>query len=147
MPLEEFVDSFTFTRFDPAGVVTGNDNIKSATSVIDYLFRVLGYEYLERTDLIHVPNEPRTTDLGPANHHDANHRESVEKQEAQQAEDTTTAPTVLKSPKPPDSQETRAEAKTKGYTGEMCSSCGSMRVKRSGSCGVCEDCGTTTGCS
>jgi len=54
VPLEEFVDKFTFTRFEPSGTVGGHDNIKSATSVIDYIFRMLGYEYLGREDLVHV---------------------------------------------------------------------------------------------
>ena len=54
VPLEEFVEAFTFTRFEPAGVVVGNDSIKSATSVLDYIFRELGISYLDRTDLAHV---------------------------------------------------------------------------------------------
>jgi len=55
VPLEEFVDTFTFQRFEPQGVVEGHPNIKMATSIIDYIFRVLGYEYLGRTDLVQVP--------------------------------------------------------------------------------------------
>ena len=55
VPLEEFVDTFTFQRFEPQGIVEGHPNIKMATSIIDYIFRVLGYEYLGRTDLVHVP--------------------------------------------------------------------------------------------
>ncbi len=54
VPLEEFVDAFTFTRFEPAGLVIGNDSIKNATSVLDYIFRELGVSYLRRTDLAHV---------------------------------------------------------------------------------------------
>jgi ribonucleoside-diphosphate reductase alpha chain len=54
VPLEEFVEAFTFTRFEPAGPVIGNDSIKSATSVLDYIFRELGVSYLGRTDLAHV---------------------------------------------------------------------------------------------
>jgi len=55
VPLEEFVDAFTFTRFEPAGLVTGNDSIKNATSVLDYIFRELAVSYLGRNDLAHVP--------------------------------------------------------------------------------------------
>ena len=55
MPLEEFVDTFTFTRFEPQGMVDGHPNIKMATSILDYVFRVLGMEYLGRTDLVQVP--------------------------------------------------------------------------------------------
>ena len=54
VPLEEFVEAFTFTRFEPAGLVIGNDSIKNATSVLDYIFRELGVSYLGRSDLAHV---------------------------------------------------------------------------------------------
>jgi len=54
VPLEEYVDSFTFTRFEPSGMVTGNDAIKMATSILDYLFRELAISYLDRHDLSHV---------------------------------------------------------------------------------------------
>jgi ribonucleoside-diphosphate reductase alpha chain len=54
VPLEEFVEAFTFTRFEPAGVVEGNDVIKMATSILDYIFRELAVSYLDRNDLAHV---------------------------------------------------------------------------------------------
>jgi ribonucleoside-diphosphate reductase alpha chain len=54
VPLEEFVDAFTFTKFEPAGMVQGNEAIKNATSVLDYIFRELAVSYLDRTDLAHV---------------------------------------------------------------------------------------------
>jgi ribonucleoside-diphosphate reductase alpha chain len=54
VPLEEFVEAFTFTRFDPAGMVEGNDAIKMSTSILDYLFRELAISYLGRNDLAHV---------------------------------------------------------------------------------------------
>ncbi|NQV82744.1 MAG: vitamin B12-dependent ribonucleotide reductase, partial [Rhodospirillales bacterium] len=57
VPLEEFVDSFTFTRFEPSGTVTGNDTIKMATSILDYIFRELAVSYLGRNDLAHVVPE------------------------------------------------------------------------------------------
>ena len=63
VPLEEFVEAFTFTRFEPAGLVIGNDSIKNATSVLDYIFRELGVSYLGRTDLAHVV-PPSDEDLG-----------------------------------------------------------------------------------
>jgi len=55
VPLEEFVDAFVSTRFEPAGVVEGNDAIVSATSVIDYIFRELAISYLGRDDLKSAP--------------------------------------------------------------------------------------------
>jgi ribonucleoside-diphosphate reductase alpha chain len=54
VPLEEYVDAFTFTRFEPAGLVQGNDTIKNATSIIDYIFRELAISYLGRNDLAHI---------------------------------------------------------------------------------------------
>ncbi|RDC74400.1 vitamin B12-dependent ribonucleotide reductase [Rhodovulum sp. 12E13] len=62
VPLEEFVDAFTFTRFEPAGMVQGNDSIKSATSILDYIFRELAVSYLDRTDLAHVKPDGMTFD-------------------------------------------------------------------------------------
>jgi ribonucleoside-diphosphate reductase alpha chain len=54
VPLEEFVEAFSYTRFDPSGIVQGNDTIKMATSVLDYIFRELAISYLDRTDLANV---------------------------------------------------------------------------------------------
>ncbi len=125
VPLEEFVDAFTFTRFEPSGPVTGHPVIKNSTSILDYVFRVLGYEYLGRKDFVHV--------------------------KSMEVMDTKTE-IIREIPKEKQLRITGAEAKvfeakSKGYTGEQCSSCGSMKLKRNGSCAVCEDCGTTTGCS
>ncbi|WP_093972406.1 vitamin B12-dependent ribonucleotide reductase [Boseongicola aestuarii] len=65
VPLEEFVDAFTFTKFEPAGMVQGNDSIKNATSILDYIFRELAVSYLDRTDLAHVkPQGVSFDDLG-----------------------------------------------------------------------------------
>ncbi|MCF3974852.1 vitamin B12-dependent ribonucleotide reductase [Paracoccus salsus] len=69
VPLEEFVDAFTFTRFEPAGMVQGNDSIKNATSILDYVFRELAVSYLDRTDLAHVkPEGARFDDMGGGEH-------------------------------------------------------------------------------
>jgi ribonucleoside-diphosphate reductase alpha chain len=65
VPLDEYVDAFTFTRFEPSGPVQGNDSIKFATSILDYVFRELAVSYLERFDLAHVdPNEGGFDALG-----------------------------------------------------------------------------------
>src|SRR5699024_1832013 len=58
VPLQEYVDTFTFVRFEPQGMVSGHPNIKMATSVIDFVLRVLGMEYLGRHDLVQVPPAP-----------------------------------------------------------------------------------------
>ncbi len=65
VPLEEYVEAFTFTRFEPAGFVQGNDSIKNATSILDYVFRELAISYLQRYDLAHVdPADIGNTVLG-----------------------------------------------------------------------------------
>jgi len=65
VPLEEFVEAYTFTRFEPSGLVEGNDAIKMSTSVLDYIFREVAVSYLGRTDLAHVaPTVNRSDDVG-----------------------------------------------------------------------------------
>src|SRR5204863_8704013 len=63
VPLEEFVEKFVFTRFEPAGMVD-HPNIKSTTSIVDFIFRALAYEYLGRTDLVHVLDKPEIMNTG-----------------------------------------------------------------------------------
>ena len=71
VPLEEFVDAFTFTKFEPAGMVQGNDSIKNATSILDYIFRELAVSYLDRSDLAHVkPEGASFDDLGKGEQND-----------------------------------------------------------------------------
>jgi ribonucleoside-diphosphate reductase alpha chain len=130
VPLDNYVDAFTFTRYEPAGMVIGDAHVKQATSVPDYIFRVLGHEYLGRDDLVHVK------ETKPAKHEQKN--EAVMAKQA-----ATTARPVKQSA----SAEKIATAKKQGFTGEACSQCGSMKVKQNGSCHLCIDCGTTTGCS
>jgi ribonucleoside-diphosphate reductase alpha chain len=64
VPLDEYVEAFTFVKFEPAGMVQGNDAIKSATSIIDYVFRELAVSYLGRNDLAHVDTDFSNTSLG-----------------------------------------------------------------------------------
>lgn len=65
VPLEEYVDAFVFTKFEPAGIIQGNDAIKNATSILDYVFRELAVSYLDRHDLAHVDqSEFSTTQMG-----------------------------------------------------------------------------------
>ncbi len=71
VPLEEFVEAFTFTRFEPSGMVEGNDSIKMATSILDYIFRELAVSYLGRNDLAHVQPEDLAPDtVGRGNEED-----------------------------------------------------------------------------
>ncbi len=138
VPLEEFVDSFTFTRFDPSGPVQGHEAIKQATSIIDYIFRSLGYEYLGRTDFVHIkPAEEEVPGVQKKILQSATKQEqSPEKQSMQDID------------KGSNEQELKIQiARSRGYTGDQCAACSSMKVKRNGSCTVCDDCGATSGCS
>ena len=220
VPLEEYVDAFTFTRFEPNGPVQGNDSIKYATSIIDYVFRELAVSYMSRFDLAHVdPNESGFDALGkgveegkepedsrgqqatkylskgltrsrtdnlvvmrggsaaissgsdnaPAggskvtslSQHGASARVSdtlegavALKQEAQHDLSPTEKLEALQWSKAgaaaqaaPSKAERRAEAKAKGYEGEMCGECGNFTLVRNGTCMKCDTCGSTTGCS
>src|SRR5262249_182704 len=232
VPLDEYVDAFTFTRFEPAGAgrggggaVEGNDSIKYATSILDYVFRELAVSYLSRFDLAHVdPNESgfdalgkgvdegkspedgpgqqatkylsrgltrsRTDNLvvmrgGPGggasfpsplagegqgggstkvtslSAHGGTHARvssdtiegavalkqevshdlsPTEKLQALQWSKAGAAQTATKA-------ERRAEAKAKGYEGEMCSECGNFTLVRNGTCMKCDTGGSTSGCS
>ena len=137
MPLEELVDTFTFTRFEPSGPVQGHPNLKMATSILDYIFRLLGYEYLNREDLVQVKpdhaNDPVQAQIPGVAHAPAPVK--VVNEATRQVDMSATEP------------DTRMTAKAQGFTGDTCTNCGSMKMKRNGSCMVCIECGTTTGCS
>lgn len=69
VPLEEYVEAFTFTRFEPSGIVRGNDTIKMSTSILDYIFRELAVSYMGRNDLAHVePADLLPDSIGTGNH-------------------------------------------------------------------------------
>ncbi len=135
IPLEEYVDTFTFTRFEPAGPVQGHPNLKMSTSILDYIFRLLGYEYLNRNDLVQV--KPEQSDH-PVQTQLPGTQAVVEKPR------NAATRAVSMSVSEPDS---RSTARAQGFTGDNCTNCGSMKMKRNGSCMVCIECGTTTGCS
>ncbi len=150
MPLDDLVDSFTFTRFEPAGMVQGHNVIKNATSILDYVFRSIGYDYLGRKDFVHVKAVDEISPGGNAAN-GANGKEDaaagadagvsaveepvkkVAAQSGRERSDSVDAQVI--------------QAKVQGFSGEQCENCGSMRVKQNGTCKVCEDCGMTTGCS
>lgn len=148
IPLEEYVDSFTFTRFEPAGPVSGHEAVKNSTSVIDYVFRVLGYEYLNRLDFVHVRPEPKSSDSVQAKLTNGDPKDSESTKVADTKLDSI-SDAVISSENlgELDSSKKISQAKAQGYTGDPCISCGSMKVKRNGSCTVCIDCGETSGCS
>ena len=154
VPLEEFVDAFTFTKFEPNGVVQGHDNVKMATSVIDYIFRDLAMNYLGRYDLVHV----KPVDIKPDAVHGEDHDEEpllemMEKQENVTHSDgqvSVSAHKVFTKESNSDmvrEQRDRQVAKMKGYEGDACPECSSLTLVRNGSCLKCDTCGATTGCS
>jgi ribonucleoside-diphosphate reductase alpha chain len=162
VPLEEFVDAFVFTRFEPNGMVLGNDRIKMSTSVIDYVFRELAINYLGRTDLSHVPDEDLRAD-------------AIGSRPGEGPVAAAALPAVIQAPAPvpvarpaaapapvraaapmsggsgPVAQLGTLSASTiarlKGYEGDPCGDCGQFTMVRNGTCLKCITCGTTTGCS
>lgn len=150
MPLEELVDSFTFTRFEPAGMVQGHNVIRNATSILDYVFRSIGYDYLGRKDFVHVKavDEVPETGKGAKAEQAASSNGAVS--QADQVEVGHDKPSVSSGGGTAVASAADAkviQARVQGYSGEQCENCGSMRVKQNGTCMVCEDCGMTTGCS
>ena len=139
VPLEEYVDKFTFTRFEPSGIVE-HPNIKTATSVLDFVFRALAYEYLDRDDLVHVVDEDRI-------------KQTDNEAQQQLSKIRITAPQPLTPAKPRiiTPQAAGVSAETKKLMGTSadapaCSNCGNITL-RNGTCYMCPNCGTTTGCS
>jgi ribonucleoside-diphosphate reductase alpha chain len=214
VPLEEYVDAFTFTRFEPAGPVQGNVSIKYATSILDYVFRELAVSYMSRYDLAHVdPTESQFDALGkgvnegkaqsgPSKYLSKGltrsrgdnlvvmqggasaavtaHNDSApvggSRVTAMASGASTDTATALKAAEPerdlsptekleqqnwskagsaqaataqaaPSKAERRAEAKARGYEGDMCSECSNFTLVRNGTCIMCYTCGSTTGCS
>ncbi len=157
VPLDEYIDAFCFTRFEPNGMVQGNSQIKMATSVIDYIFRELAITYLDRDDLSHPGGEdlrgdtlgrPRSerTHRGDDDHHEAqtwHDPDDVPERAAGVAAAVATA--VKLAPAPVLSE--RDEARLKGYEGDACGNCGALTLVRNGTCLKCISCGETSGCS
>lgn len=162
VPLEEFIDAFVFTKFDPSGIVTGNEKIKMATSVIDYIFRELAVSYLGRYDLAHVePTElngkaskgivkkfiepeyeseeivsERLVELDKGDSYEY----SLSSSEAK------TTPTLDNIPSDSITSKVKRAIQA-GYTGDICPECQSTMMVRNGTCLKCLSCGATTGCS
>jgi len=145
VPLEEFVEAFVFTKFEPNGVVQGHDRVKMATSVMDFIFRELAITYLDRNDLAHVSPEAlvvdQTTTKGEVPGADALDDNEVPVAVAVGETKTRSGLRVKVS------ASQIQEARIKGYEGTACPECSSMTLVRNGSCLKCETCGATTGCS
>ena len=164
VPMEEFVEKFVFTRFEPSGMVD-HPNIKSTTSIVDFIFRALAYEYLGRTDLVHVLDKPEIGNTGV---------EDWDETTALPDNDKKTPPLsdvrIVKSlvPPPTDSKMKPATARPSVNASKMdgsgslsavnaaarsmqsdapaCNTCGHITI-RSGTCYKCLNCGNSMGCS
>ena len=146
VPLEEFVEKFVFTKFEPSGMVD-HPNIKTTTSIVDFIFRSLAYEYLGRTDLVHVLDKPTVENLG-----EEGDITLVGKPELSSIR--VTAPVAAPVAKAAVAVEANAgsmdnvtaAAKSMQSDAPACSTCGHITI-RSGTCYKCLNCGTSMGCS
>jgi ribonucleoside-diphosphate reductase alpha chain len=143
VPLEEYVEKFVFTKFDPAGFVE-HPNIKSSTSIVDFIFRLLGYEYLNRTDLVHVLDKPEVMNTGSEDWD-----EPVKQPELSSLR-VVAAPTASKAVKTVSNSNAmdavNIAAKSMQSDAPACNTCGHITV-RSGTCYKCLNCGNSMGCS
>jgi ribonucleoside-diphosphate reductase alpha chain len=153
VPLEEFVEKFVFTKFEPAGMVD-HPNIKSTTSIVDFVFRCLAYEYLNRTDLVHVLDKPEVGNTGteewdeqPASKPELSDVRVIAPATGNSAITATSSMKVQKS-----TTVVKAENSTQEFMKSMqsdapaCNTCGHITV-RSGTCYKCLNCGNSMGCS
>jgi ribonucleoside-diphosphate reductase alpha chain len=133
VPLEEFVDAFTFTKFEPSGIVEGHNNIKISTSMIDYIFRDLAINYLGRYDLGHINTET------PNVSNNLTTSSSVVKNASLKINNSNSISVNI--------DYNIDNAKNKGFEADQCGNCFNMTMVRNGTCLLCTTCGTTTGCS
>ena len=162
VPLEEFVDAFVFTRFEPSGPVSGNNRIKMSMSVIDYIFRELAVSYLGRNDLAHVDEDEgkrAPSDRLSISEPDFESEEIISERMIEldtTEEDEAQIEFPVRGEKKNNIQSRSkvlskhqevVKARERGYTGDICPECGSMTMVRNGTCLKCNTCGSTTGCS
>jgi ribonucleoside-diphosphate reductase alpha chain len=130
------VDAFIFSRFEPNGMVQGHDRIKVTTSVIDYIFRDLALNYLDRTELAQInPTDLLATTTTAETAHE----------EVDEADGNGTGRSVAAAKT--GHGDPAMIARLKGYEGDPCPVCGNFTLLRNGTCLKCETCGSTTGCS
>lgn len=157
VPLEEFVEKFVFTKFEPSGMVD-HPNIKTTTSLVDFVFRALAFEYLGRTDLVHVLDKPSIGNMGEGDEGDATFLGKPELSSIR-----VTAPSANATPAPQPQKLQRAASTASAVTDNgmsavnaaaknmqsdapACNTCGHITI-RSGTCYKCLNCGNSMGCS
>jgi ribonucleoside-diphosphate reductase alpha chain len=140
VPLDKFVDTFTFTRFEPAGMTT-HPNIKTSTSIVDFVFRVLGLEYLGRTDFVHVKPAAEMPAPKPAASVVVPSKPAVAAPTPAAVASATPAAKAVKA-------RNAAEASLSNMMGDApaCNICGHITV-RNAACYKCLNCGNSLGCS
>jgi ribonucleoside-diphosphate reductase alpha chain len=156
VPLEEFVEKFVFTKFEPSGMVD-HPNIKTTTSLVDFVFRALAFEYLGRTDLVHVLDKPSIGNTGEGDEGDATF---LGKPELSSIRVTAPSANTSAAPQPQKLQRAaatavnedngmsavNAAAKNMQSDAPACNTCGHITI-RSGTCYKCLNCGNSMGCS
>ncbi len=142
VPLEKYVDSFTFTRFEPSGFTT-HPNIRTCTSIVDFIFRVLGMEYLGRTDFVHV--EPKSTQFSE-NTLKGMISEAIQNEASVAAVETSPVEEVSETNSASSHDALSAGLKTMMGDAPLCNTCGHVTV-RNATCYKCLNCGNSMGCS
>jgi len=149
VPLEEYVEKFVFTRFEPSGMVQ-HPNIKSTTSIVDFIFRALAYDYLGRTDLVHVLDQPgnRIADGEEGEWSEDSPTIGERTYEMSEVRVVAAAPKVEEngSAMSQGLDAVNVAAKNMQSDAPACNVCGHITV-RSGTCYKCLNCGNSLGCS
>jgi ribonucleoside-diphosphate reductase alpha chain len=156
VPLEEFVEKFVFTKFEPSGMVD-HPNIKTTTSLVDFVFRALAFEYLGRTDLVHVLDKPSIGNTGEGEGEATflGKPELISVRITAPSANAAPAPQPQKLYKASVTSSARAEvgmdavnaaAKNMQSDAPACNTCGHITI-RSGTCYKCLNCGNSMGCS
>jgi ribonucleoside-diphosphate reductase alpha chain len=160
VPLEEYVDAFVFSKFEPNGMIQDHKYIKMATSVIDYIFRDIAINYLGRYELGQVkPDAEPVIDYSkdiPYEKLPGIEKEDIDalrgmieeqNKEAVKSIDNIVFNSTSDSKENSDTLDIIREARNRGYEGDPCPTCGAFTLIRNGTCMKCDTCGNTTGCS
>lgn len=151
VPLEEFVEKFVFTKFEPSGMVD-HPNIKTTTSIIDFVFRSLAYEYLNRTDLVHVIDKPEVSSVDPETELTLLTKPELSSvRVTAPSSQSTVQPHRVKTAKVAANENSGLDAlnaanKNMQSDAPACNVCGHITI-RSGTCYKCMNCGNSLGCS
>ena len=167
VPLEEFVEAYVNTKFEPSGPVQGNDSIKFSSSILDYVFRELAISYLNKKELAHFnPDQKISTNMDNQEIKASAANDQISRYASTGylrsnfyvlsggMENINKHGKEIKNNKPNNKinlkkniDDLRKKAKLSGYEGDACGECGNFTLVRNGTCLKCDTCGGTTGCS